>query len=182
MRALLPAALVCALFPPLAQAEEPAPKPPAPAAGAPAAPKPAPARRAKKAKKKRNLKGPVASYPGFRMLKGGESRVYVEISEKVEISEHKAEGRIAYRLKGVAVPTRTNRLPLDTSFFASPVARVQLVELDDGDVDLVIELRQPSTPKQTLAESEGGFVLQVDFPAPSAAAPNKPKGSERSSS
>src|SRR5262245_4373393 len=45
--------------------------------------------------------GPVATYPGFKMLEDGGSRVFVEISRKVEITEHKAEGRVTYRMKGV---------------------------------------------------------------------------------
>ncbi len=192
MRPLLPPALLGLFLAPLlcfsavAAADDvpaapaPAPKypqdqaakaPPQQAGKTPGARK-AKTRHAKKAKRKRDVKGPVASFPGFRMLPGGESRVYVEISEKVEITEHKAEGRITYRLKGVSVPTRTNRLALETMFFQTPVSRVQLVEQDEADLDLVIELSQPSAPTFKLADSEGGVILQVDFPA-------LPKGQER---
>lgn len=171
MRPLLPTALAGLLLAPLAHADDPPGEKPVPSQQAQAAKPPAtgktPARKAKKGKKakKREIKGPIASFPGFRMLPGGASRVYVEISEKVEITEHKAEGRIAYRMKGVSVPTKTNRLPLETMFFRTPVSRVQLVEQDEADVDLVIELNQPSTPTYKLVDSEGGVVLQVDFPA-----------------
>src|SRR5206468_12121349 len=81
----------------------------------------------------------VATFPGFKMLPDGSSRVFVEVSRKIDVTEHKAEGRITYRLKGAAVPIRTNRLPIDTSFFPTPVGRIQLVEEGD-DADLVIEL------------------------------------------
>jgi len=180
---------------PVAYADEPAAAS-APKVAAPA-PNKAPAQVAKttheksakhhKKAKKRDIKGPVANFPGFRMLSAGESRVSVEISEKVDVTEHKAEGRIAYRMKGVSVPTKTNRLPLETMFFQTPVGRIQLVELDEGDVDLVIELRQASTPTYKLAEAESGFVLEVDFPKPTAAIPpppipkgprQKPKGND----
>lgn len=106
----------------------------------------------------------IATFPGFRMLEGNASRVFLEVSRKVVITEHKAEGRIAYRMQGVGVPTRTNRLALITTFFRSPVGRVQLVEGDDH-LDLVIELRTPSQATHRLVESEGGVVLEVDFPA-----------------
>ena len=106
----------------------------------------------------------IATFPGFRMLDGNASRVFLEVSRKVVITEHKAEGRIAYRMQGVGVPTRTNRLALVTTFFRSPVGRVQLVEGDDH-LDLVIELRTPSQATHRLVESEGGVVLEVDFPA-----------------
>ncbi len=172
MRRSLPLALAGLLLGPLASAEEsPAPRPPPPSKIATAPSRaPAPVKKARRAKtaKRRERKGPVANYPGFRVLDGGASRVWVEISEKVAITEHKAEGRIVYRMKGVSVPTRTNRLPLETMFFPTPVGRVLLTELDDGDVDLVIELRQPSTPSHKLVETEGGVTLQVDFPAPEA--------------
>lgn len=135
--------------------------------------KPNKAKRTKAAKKKprrkqaqaREIKGPIASFPAFQMLANGVSRVSVEISEKVEVTEHQAAGRLTYRLKGVSVPTRTNRLPLETMFFQSPVSRVQLVEQEEADLDLVIELSQPSTPTYKLVDTEGGVLLQVDFPA-----------------
>jgi hypothetical protein len=177
MRPHLPAALAALLAAPLAHAEEPVAKaqPPA-AAQAPAQKKVA--RNAPKAKKKarkakREVNGPVATFPGFRLLEDGSTRVYVEISHRVPVAEHKAEGRIAYRIKGAAVPTQNNLRALDTQFFDTPVARAQLVEVDE-DVDLVIELKQPAQPSHRLVDSEGGVVLQVDFPVlPSAAAENK---------
>ncbi|MDI3287707.1 hypothetical protein [Polyangium sp. 15x6] len=161
MRRSLPLALAGLLIGSFASAEESPSKTP-PSAGASA-----PAKKIRKTKKakKRDPKAPVASSPSFQILAGGVSRVWVEISQKVDVTEHKAEGRIAYRMKGVVVPTRTNRLPLETMFFQTPVGRVLLAELDDGDVDLVIELKQPSTPSYKLVETEGGVTLQVDFPA-----------------
>ena len=112
----------------------------------------------------------IATYPGFRMIEGNASRVFLEVSRKVAITEHRAEGRIAYRMLGVGVPTRTNRLALVTTYFRTPVGRVQLVEGDDH-LDLVIELRTPSQATHRIVESEGGVVLEVDFPALPGAAP-----------
>lgn len=108
--------------------------------------------------------GPVATYPGFHLTDAG-SRVLVEVSRKVDVGEHKAQGRITYRLKGVAAPTRTNRLPLLTGFFpTTPVSKVQLVEAS-GDVDLVIDLRAQSDATYKVADTpKGGMVLQIDFP------------------
>jgi hypothetical protein len=131
---------------------------------------------------RRPITGPVATYPGFRMLDGGGSRVFVNVSKKVVISEHKAQGRVTYRLQGVAAPVRTNRLPLLTSFFPTPVGRVQLVE-QGNDVDLVIELRAPSEAKHRVVERGGTILLQVDFPRaenlavqpPTSAGPDRPR-------
>ncbi|HRI72097.1 MAG TPA: hypothetical protein PK156_48020 [Polyangium sp.] len=148
-------------------------QPPAsPAATAPA--KPA-KRAARKAKKRQAVKGPVANFPSFRVLPDGSSRIHVEVSAKVSVAERKAEGRLAYRLKGASVPVRTNLLPLETSFFKTPVARATLVEVDDEDVELVIELRQPSTATYKVVDTDAGMILQVDFPAPTTqAAPPPP--------
>jgi hypothetical protein len=174
MRPLLPTALAGLLLAPVARAD--APPPPAPAAVTTPAAAPAPAStpkrkaqgpRKKRAGKKvkRDPKAPAATFPGFRILEDKRTRVSVEISQKVSVSEHKAQGRVTYRLQGAVVPDRNNRLPLDTLFFATPVARVQLVEVDK-DTDLVIDLKQPAEPTFRLTESEGGVILQVDFPAP----------------
>lgn len=161
-----------------ATAPKPAPRPatPAKAAAAPATPaRPAaapagakaggPVGKAAKKKKVKDapITGPIVTYPGFRMLDGGGSRVLVTMSKKVNVTEHKAEGKLTYRIQGVQVPTRTNRLPLLTSFFSTPVSRAELVSRD-GDVDLVIELRSAVTPQFRVIETDKGAELQVDFP------------------
>ena len=154
--------------PPAAPAAPAAPAPPKaaaqPAPVAAAQPK-APPKNAKKKKKGQDapITGPIATYPGFRMLDGGGSRVFVSLSKKVGVTEHKAEGKLTYRIQGVRVPTRTNRLPLVTTFFSTPVSRAELVERD-GDVDLVIELRTPAAAQSRIVENDKGAELQVDFP------------------
>lgn len=157
--------------PPLPKPADPAkPAPlPAPAGSATQAPKAAPkGKTAANAKKKRKGKdapitGPIATYPGFRMLDGGASRVFVTLSKKVGVTEHKAEGKLTYRISGMQVPTRTNRLPLLTGFFSTPVSKVTLVE-HDGDVDLVIDCKDNTGAKYRVVETDKGAELQVDFP------------------
>jgi hypothetical protein len=119
--------------------------------------------RRKKHGGRRDPLGPVATFPGFRMMEGGASSVFVKISSKVDVTEHKAQGQVVYRLRGAGVPSRTNRLPLDTSFFATPVSQVRLVPQGE-DVDLVIELRQASDARHRVEEQQGSMVLVVDFP------------------
>ncbi len=97
------------------------------------------------------------------MLDGGGSRVFVTLSKKVGVTEHKAQGKLTYRIQGVRVPTRTNRLPLVTTFFSTPVSRAELVERD-GDVDLVIDLRTAAAAQFRVVENDKGAELQVDFP------------------
>lgn len=168
---------------PAAPAPKPAPGPAAAPAKPTAAPAPAKAPgkggaavgKKKKKGKEGPITGPIATYPGFRMLDGGGSRVLVTLSKKVDITEHKAEGKLTYRIQGVQVPTRTNRLPLLTSFFSTPVARAELVTRD-GDVDLVIELRAASTAQFRVIETDKGAELQVDFPSVAAATADTTEG------
>ena len=63
---------------------------------------------------------PVATLPGFRMLDGGVSRVFVEVTGKTTVKEARRRGLLIYRLKGVRVPERVNRLALPTSHFKYP--------------------------------------------------------------
>ncbi|MCC6556810.1 MAG: hypothetical protein IT372_27965 [Polyangiaceae bacterium] len=109
------------------------------------------------------LEGPVATYPGFRMLPDGSSRVFVQVSPKVDVTESKAEGRLVYRMKG-ARAIQTNQFALVTSFFPTPVGRVQLVD-QGADLDLVIDLRIKTDSRHRVLETDSGIVVQVDFPA-----------------
>lgn len=184
MRSVLPLAACLAAALVAAPSTSPAQQPPAAPATAPAKPAPSPAPTpaataskvaaapaaqpqrapARKKKAKKVAPGtPIASYPGFRMLDGGGSRVLVSLTKKVSVTEHKAQGKLTYRIQGVQVPTRTNRLPLITTFFSTPVSRAELVERD-GDVDLVIDLRAAATPQVRMIETDRGAELQVDFP------------------
>ena len=163
---------------PAQKAAAPAPKPapaPAPAKNpAPPAAKPATkiaaktVGKTKAGKKKKDVQdekitGPVATYPNFRMLDDGASRVLVSISKKVNVTEHKTESKITYRIQGVHVPTSTNRLPLLTTFFATPVTRIELVNRE-GDADLVIDVKGGAAPQFRVLETDKGAELQVDFP------------------
>ncbi len=136
--------------------------------------------RARKPKKdaQASLAGrPVATFPGFRMLPAGGSRVFVQIhGGKVDVAESKAAGRLVYRLKGAGA-IQTNRFPLVTSFFATPVTQVQLVG-QGNDLDMVIDLRTQTDAAYRVLETDQGMVLQVDFPrpSPSSAPRRQPRG------
>jgi hypothetical protein len=106
---------------------------------------------------------PIASFPGFARLDDGKSRIFVEVSNKVEVVEKHGPARLVYRLRGVAVMQRTNELPLITGYFNTPVERVQLVQAGP-DVDVVIDLRETTDVKSHVIETPRGMVLWVDFP------------------
>jgi hypothetical protein len=116
---------------------------------------------------------PIATLPAFRLLEDGSTRITVEVSRKVAVTEHKAQGRVVYSLAGVAVPGHNTLLPLPTGFFRTPVDRVEMVE-QGGGADLVIELREAVAPTYRVLDTPRGIVIQVDFlrPAGSSAAPS----------
>lgn len=107
----------------------------------------------------------MVTYPGFRLLPEGKSRVFVELTRAVAIDERRSRGTVTYTLRGANVPVRNNRNPLITTHFVTPVARARLVPTA-ADVDLVIELRGDVAPTHQVVSSEGGGArLEVDFPA-----------------
>ncbi len=175
---LASALLLCPLA---ARAEGAAP--PAPAATPPTGKSPAAAPRPKAAgkpasraprKAKRSAatiapNTPIATYPAFRLLEDGTTRISVEVSRKVAVTEHKAQGRAVYSLAGVAASGNNTLLPLPTGFFRTPVDRVELVE-QNGGADLVIELREAVEPTYRVLDTPRGIVIQVDLPRPAGAA------------
>ncbi|MFO0591546.1 MAG: hypothetical protein U0441_28630 [Polyangiaceae bacterium] len=106
---------------------------------------------------------PIVTYPGFRMLDGGGSRVLVAMSKKANVTETKAAGKLTYRIQGVQVPTYNNQRPLVTTFFSTPVSRAELVPRD-ADVDLVIDAKDTAGVVFRVVETDKGAELQVDFP------------------
>ncbi len=117
---------------------------------------------------------PIATYPSFRLLDDGSTRVTVEVTHKVAVTEHKARGRIVYSLAGAAVPGSNTRLALPTGFFHTPVERIEVVA-QAGGADLVIELREALEPTYRVLETpRGSVVLQVDFPRSPDAASTAP--------
>jgi hypothetical protein len=183
--ALLASALL--LSPAAARAEGAAPPPAAPSKSAAAAPRPKvagkPAQRAtRKAKRSAATIAPdtpIATYPAFRLLEDGTTRISVEVSRKVTVTEHKAQGRAVYSLAGVAASGNNTLLPLPTGFFRTPVDRVELVE-QNGGADLVIELREAVQPTYRVLDTPRGIVIQVDLPRPAgAAAPPSPDAAAR---
>ena len=122
---------------------------------------------------------PTATLPGFRMLSDGRSRVFLELSGDVPMTESHQPGRLSYRFAGVRVPARVNRLALPTSYFPTPVARVQLNQVG-SDAVLVIELKSQVDPSVRVERKGGAMVVSADFPRladlPPSSAAAPPKG------
>jgi hypothetical protein len=191
-----------AAAPPAASAA-PAPAAPAPATSAPApsgsaasaeAPKrpatgygysdakPARAAAPARARAVHHVSGPVATLPGFEMLSDGGSRLFVQLSQQVEVAEkkgstqppRKAKGKpaagggahptITYVLKGAHVLRRNNQNALVTVHFNTPVMRARLVPAG-RDVRFVVDLRADATPAWKMVQAKDNTaILQIDFP------------------
>lgn len=109
---------------------------------------------------------PIATFPGFRMLPGGKSEVWVNLSKSVNVQVRRAPGRVVYVLGGAEVTIRNNTHPLVTTYFDTPLARARLVPQKDG-AELVLELREKVKPSYRVAVGPGGTsVLEVTLPRP----------------
>ncbi|ATB47064.1 AMIN domain-containing protein [Corallococcus macrosporus DSM 14697] len=86
------------------------------------------------------------------------SRVFVRTNEPVSYSVSEQGRVVVLELENTRVDSSNNTLPLDTSFFASPVLRVD-PSASGRDVRITIQLRQ-GTPFQARQE---GNVISLDF-------------------
>lgn len=123
-----------------------------------------PAKRWVKKKKKLNPNAPLATYPGFRMLKDGRSEVWVQISKKVSVTPSVAAGHATFVLTGVDVGIHNNTNPLVTEYFDTPLARARLKRMDGG-AQLVLELREAVSPTHRIVDGPAGtMILYVELP------------------
>ena len=107
----------------------------------------------------------VATFPGFRLLPDGKSRIYVELTKAVSVDERRAAGMLVYVLHDARVPVRNNRNALITTHFSTPVGRARLLSTGP-DVELLIDLRQAASATHKVVAGENGSArLEVDFPA-----------------
>ncbi len=110
---------------------------------------------------------PIAMFPGFRMLPGGKSLVWVSVSRSVPVEVHDAAGRVTYLLTGAHVGIRNNTNALVTTYFDTPLSRARLVPSKKG-TQLVLQLREKVAPSYKVTKGPGGtMVLEVTLPAPS---------------
>ena len=126
-------------------------------------------------------KGPATiTWPGFQMRADGSSRVFVQSSAQLEPELKSADGKLLVHLPRARVVATTNRLPLETRFFNTPVTKVSL-SIDRSGATLVLDMRAPVTPQISSERGSTGYYFTfIDLPkgnyvaAPSAKAPTGP--------
>ena len=107
----------------------------------------------------------VATFPGFRLLPDGRSRIYVELSKSVTVDEHKTDQALTFTLHDAQVLVKNNKNPLITTHFATPVSRARLVPAG-VDLNLVLDLRKAQVATHQVVPGDNGSArLEIDFPA-----------------
>jgi hypothetical protein len=108
---------------------------------------------------------PTITWPGFQMRPDGSSRVFIQSNAPIEAKVlSAAEGKFEVQLPHARVAAQTNRLPLDTRFFNTPVTRVSVNVARSGAV-VHLDMRSPVAPQITSEQGPGGyFFTYIELP------------------
>jgi len=108
---------------------------------------------------------PVAiTWPGFQMQPDGGSVVFLQTNALLNVRSSKAEHRLIVELGEVRVEG-TNRLPLDTRFFNTPVTRVELKRARKNTT-LELSLRADVEARiETEQAKSGYYFVYIHLPA-----------------
>jgi hypothetical protein len=117
------------------------------------------------AKAARATNGPTITWPGFQMRPDGSSRVFIQSTAPLEPKVLSSAGtKFELQLPRARVAAKTNRLPLDTRFFNTPVTKVSVSSASGGAV-VQIELRATVTPAVTSETGPTGyFFTYIELP------------------
>jgi hypothetical protein len=103
-------------------------------------------------------KGPATiTWPGFQMRPDGSSRVFIQ-STKAILPKllPTAAGKFELQLPGARIAEKTNRLPLDTRFFNTPVTKVSVTAASSGAV-VQLDMRAAITPQVNSEQGPSGY-------------------------
>lgn len=110
----------------------------------------------------------LVTWPGFQVLANGGSRVFIQTSVPVSPSLKREGSHWNVSLPGVSLPSGNARLPLDTSFFNTPVKSVHARPQKGAGVVIEVELRAKLSVEPNLHSEKaqnGYFFVYLDFPA-----------------
>lgn len=107
---------------------------------------------------------PMITWPGFQMRQDGTSRVFIQSTTALTPQPSAAGPRFTVYLPGAKVAGNTNKLPLETRFFNTPVSRVNIEQQKEG-VTLVLDLRAEVSPVVSSERGPAGYYfLYIDLP------------------
>jgi hypothetical protein len=106
----------------------------------------------------------VITWPGFQMRTDGTSRVFIQSTVALSPQPSAAPGRFSVTLPGAKVAAGTNRLPLETRFFNTPVTRVNIAVQREA-VTVTLDLRADVAPVISSERGPNGFYfVYIDLP------------------
>lgn len=106
----------------------------------------------------------MITWPGFQMRQDGTSRVFIQSTNQLTQVTTTAPAKFQVHLPGAKIAGNTNKLPLETRFFNTPVSRVNLEVQKDG-VTLVLDLRAEVSPVVSSERGPSGYYfLYIDLP------------------
>jgi hypothetical protein len=107
---------------------------------------------------------PAITWPGFQMLPDGGSRVFVQVTTQVDVSAALVKDKVIVDFGNVAVPGQTNRFPLITKYFNTPVTSAE-VKRANKRTTLELSMRAPVEPRLSHDQAKSGFhFVYIDFP------------------
>lgn len=107
---------------------------------------------------------PMITWPGFQMRQDGTSRVFIQSTTALTPQPSAAPQRFSVFLPGAKIAGNTNKLPLETRFFNTPVSRVNIEQQRDG-VTLVLDMRADVAPVVSSERGPTGYYfLYIDLP------------------
>lgn len=106
----------------------------------------------------------AVTWPGFQMRPDGSSCVFLQTTAAVKVEPVRGEHKWTVDL-GAVVVEGTNKLPLDTQFFNTPVTRVALKPARQHTV-LELTVRADVQPRVALTQAKNGYhFLSLEFAA-----------------
>lgn len=106
----------------------------------------------------------LVTWPGFQMLPGGGSRVFIQTSTPVAPELKRDGDGWQILLPGVALPGGNTRRPLSTQYFNTPVTSVRTVARGHA-VAVLLSMRAKLQPTVRTERSQSGyFYTFVEFP------------------
>lgn len=127
----------------------------------------------------RGKKGTWVTWPGFMMLPGGGSRVFLQTTDALKYKVTESPEKIVVRIDRAKIFLSNNKNPLVTTYFDTPLRRTDL-RAQGRNVELTLFLKVPAVPVIRQVSDEDGYnYLFIDFTAQSVSATNSaPKTSD----
>jgi hypothetical protein len=115
------------------------------------------------------------TWPGFQMRADGTSRVFIQSTTPLSTQPSAAPGKFMVNLPGAHVLGGTNRLPLETRYFNTPVTRVMLNTNREG-AQLILEMRADVSPQLSTERGTSGYYFTyIELPKGNFVSAEKPR-------